>query len=326
MILILTSHGDHSSDQVIDWLNHYGYRHYRINDDDLFSKDKLNINISKDMLGKITHEHADINKATVGWFRKFGLYKDAYFHDTSGKLLDGNLSDYFLCEFTAVTNAIFDSLSQNLNWLCDPGKAISLSKIKQLIYAAKAGLDIPESLITNNHLSARQFIDKHTGIGLIKPVGESEAVGYKRALYFFSPKLLLSSILQSLKQKSFFPSLIQEYLDKDIELRIFYLDRTCYPMAIFSQLDERTKIDFRDYNETKPNRFVPYILPETITDQINVFMESVGLNTGSIDMVKTKSGRYVFLEVNPKGQFGMVSNPCNYYLEEKVALSLIAKS
>jgi hypothetical protein len=31
----------------------------------------------------------------------------------------------------------------------------------------------------------------------------------------------------------------------------------------------------------------------------------------------------VFLEINPVGQFGMVSHPCNYYLEKRIAQNLI---
>ena len=39
----------------------------------------------------------------------------------------------------------------------------------------------------------------------------------------------------------------------------------------------------------------------------------MSLNTGSIDLIKTKSGDYVFLEVNPVGQFSMVSFPCKTF-------------
>jgi hypothetical protein len=41
--------------------------------------------------------------------------------------------------------------------------------------------------------------------------------------------------------------------------------------------------------------------------------------------LQTPDGREVFLEVNPVGQFGMVSAPCNYHLEKKVAELLIRK-
>ena len=50
-------------------------------------------------------------------------------------------------------------------------------------------------------------------------------------------------------------------------------------------------------------------------------MQALGFNTGSIDLILTPQGEYVFLEINPEGQFGMVSHPCNYYLEREMALT-----
>jgi hypothetical protein len=40
-------------------------------------------------------------------------------------------------------------------------------------------------------------------------------------------------------------------------------------------------------------------------------------------MILTKDGRFVFLEANPIGQFGMTSKPCNFFLEREIALSLM---
>jgi glutathione synthase/RimK-type ligase-like ATP-grasp enzyme len=48
-------------------------------------------------------------------------------------------------------------------------------------------------------------------------------------------------------------------------------------------------------------------------------MDKLNLLTGSLDILKDKNGKYYFLEVNPIGQFGMVSKPCNYYIEEQIA-------
>ena len=42
-------------------------------------------------------------------------------------------------------------------------------------------------------------------------------------------------------------------------------------------------------------------------------------------MIRASNGNYYFLEVNPVGQFGMTSIPCNYDLHEVVAKHLIQK-
>jgi pyruvate carboxylase len=100
------------------------------------------------------------------------------------------------------------------------------------------------------------------------------------------------------------------------------LKKKFYTMAIFSQLDRQTSTDFRKYNKQKPNRNVPYLLPKNIKNKIIKLMENCNLNTGSIDMIVDKDDNYIFLEINPVGQFGMVSIPCNYFLEREIALEL----
>ena len=90
-------------------------------------------------------------------------------------------------------------------------------------------------------------------------------------------------------------------------------------MAIFSQNDKQTEVDFRRYNKSKPNRNVPYQLPKSIELLLDILMKKINLDNGSIDIIVDNNGKYYFLEINPVGQFGMVSIPCNYYLEKKIA-------
>lgn len=90
-------------------------------------------------------------------------------------------------------------------------------------------------------------------------------------------------------------------------------------MAIHSQLDAKTNVDFRNYNFEKPNRTIPYDLPKGIKNKIDKLMKELKLNCGSLDMILDLENNYYFIEVNPVGQFGMVSNPCNYYLHKQIA-------
>ena len=77
-------------------------------------------------------------------------------------------------------------------------------------------------------------------------------------------------------------------------------------------------MDFRHYDFDIPNRSVPFQLPHLIEKKIHKLFKALGLNTGSVDLIKSQKGEFVFLEINPMGQFGMVSYPCNYQLEKKV--------
>jgi glutathione synthase/RimK-type ligase-like ATP-grasp enzyme len=51
----------------------------------------------------------------------------------------------------------------------------------------------------------------------------------------------------------------------------------------------------------------------------------MGLTSGSIDLMLASNGDYYFLEVNPTGQIGWVSDFGNYCLEEKIAQYLLKK-
>ncbi len=94
-------------------------------------------------------------------------------------------------------------------------------------------------------------------------------------------------------------------------------------MCIFSQQNEATKIDFRNYDQIKPNRMIPYRLPENIKTTIHDFMDAIGMQCGSIDMILTPNNEYVFLEVNPVGQFQWVEKCCNFDLSKAIARVLI---
>lgn len=40
-------------------------------------------------------------------------------------------------------------------------------------------------------------------------------------------------------------------------------------------------------------------------------------------MIVRDTGEYIFLEINPVGQFTFIGHPCNYYLEKELADQLI---
>ncbi|WP_162623254.1 grasp-with-spasm system ATP-grasp peptide maturase [Confluentibacter sediminis] len=190
------------------------------------------------------------------------------------------------------------------------------SKIKILKIAQECGLNVPNTKILSNKTLLHDFFKSNNNEILTKSLGEGKHIEYNNENYpFFTFKIEnLNSI-----SKNFSPTLFQKYTDKIIEIRTFYLNGECYSMAIFSQNDKKTKVDFRNYDLENPTRYVPYKLPKDIEEKINNMMIKLNLNTGSLDIIYSPDRKYYFLEVNPAGQFGMTSDPCNYSLHRKVA-------
>ena len=160
------------------------------------------------------------------------------------------------------------------------------------------------------------------GYILTKPI--SDLFKISKGNYYYAPftkKIEVQELVELLPEKVF-PSFFQEYIEKDFEIRSVRLIDEFYSMAIFSSHDSKTEEDFRRYNYKKSNRMIPFDLPLEIEKKLELLCNKLNLNFCSIDLLFSK-GEYYFLEINPVGQFGMTSKPCNYQIEKKIAQILI---
>jgi ATP-GRASP peptide maturase of grasp-with-spasm system len=194
------------------------------------------------------------------------------------------------------------------------------NKLIALKVAADHGLAIPDTLVTSSRDTLLQFAGLHRAV-VCKSVQNVVHLAREDEVHINYTEILDDSVIETLPER-FFPSKFQELIPKHFEVRTFFLDGECHSMAIFSQRDRQTQVDFRKYNDAYPNRCVPFKLPASIEDKICKLMQTLDLDTGSIDLIRSTKGEFVFLEVNPVGQFGMVSYPCNYGLEELMAKAL----
>jgi ATP-GRASP peptide maturase of grasp-with-spasm system len=197
-----------------------------------------------------------------------------------------------------------------------------LNKMLVLHEATKVGLLIPKFYVSNEKrqiekiLKEPSVITKAISDGLHLFERTENSTGY-----FSYTEKIDSTVIQDLPEL-ISPSFLQHQIHKAFDVRVFYLEDKCYSMAILSQANERTKVDFRRYSNEKPNRCVPYRLPVDIDRKLKKLFAVLDLNTGSADLVADQQDNLYFLEINPVGQFGMVSEPCNYLLEREIALHL----
>lgn len=324
MILILSQDSwDVSTEEVQDWIEALGGSSIRLNGEDLNSGTGLTLRSSEttdDLRLSFGSETVHLRDVRAVWMRRWHTFRNLTFVDQAGQpQLSQRLRQHLVAEIRALSRGI-EVLLGHANWLCQL-QLKSVNKLECLGLAKKAGLAIPATLVTTDKDELRRFKSSHGRI-VTKAIAEGRTFVHSDTGYSLYTEEVTDSDIERAPSR-FFPSLFQELVQKEIEVRTFYLDGRCYSMAIFSQSDPKTRIDFRHYNQDRPNRFVPYRLPEEVAEAVHRFMTAVGLNTGSLDLIRTREGRHQFLEVNPAGQFRMVSEPCNYRLEKKVAEHLL---
>lgn len=326
MILIVSTYEHESSTiHVMNWLLYKKSNFQRLNGNDLSNPKLLNIDINNDITTislESQYDTIDFSTVNVIWFRRwfdyqFALENFEVFDEVS---LNKKLKKHIFDEYKQLSKGFYYLIDFNTPyWLSKP-EFVTPNKLISLVKAKSCGLQIPMTVITNSK-AVLEDIDLPL---ITKTIGEVKRMEFLDKIFLTYTKEVERAFVSGLAP-TFCPTKFQEKIDKVCEIRTFILEQEIYSMAIFSQLDNQTDMDFRMYNNEKPNRTVPYQLPQSIEQKLLKFMAAMNLNTGSVDLIETKSGEYVFLEVNPVGQFGMVSYPCNYYLEEKIADLLIQK-
>ncbi len=320
MILILSySSHEQSTEPVIDWLSYKKASFFRLTASDFLSKKS---GYKMDVCSGLIHSQDNIipiAEVNVVWYRrwddrfKLADYPDAFPYD---QLAFENTN-----ELKALSNYFF-SLLKGKKWLTAPD-CVDVNKLDVLKRAADFGITVPASQVLNNKKDLIEFY--HTcNQGLIsKPIYHSGYFVDQDYTYSVYTNSFAWEQIEQLPDY-FFPSLFQEKVESDYEIRSFYLDGTFYSSAIICTDKHSRDIDIKVNNSKGLTSWTPYQLPSSLENQLDLFMKSLGLNTGSIDILKTHDGRYMFLEVNPVGQFAAPSFRANYYLDEKVADWLIS--
>jgi ATP-GRASP peptide maturase of grasp-with-spasm system len=331
MILILSqSRSEPSTEEVMDWIERLGCCCCRINGQDLDGTSHLSMELSL-VDGRLHLQWGGLQltpaEVSAVWYRRWAVERrlescDLFPEPDCNPKLQHQIYRHLTQECQRLSDFFFRALAGR-PWLGEP-RTSSLNKLHVLRCAASAGLDIPPTLVTTSRDQLKRFAAAH-GRLITKPIGDMPELAGGDEVFMMYTAMVEAESIDQLPAR-FAPSLFQKCLDKSLELRVFYLDGTSYTMAIFSQLDPKTTIDFRRYNLERPNRTVPYRLKEQTAAAVCRLMNDLELATGSLDLILTRDGRIVFLEVNPAGQFGMVSKPCNYRLERQIAESLIARA
>lgn len=305
-ILIFSSESDVSTDYVIDWLWYlYRIKTKRINYETFFSNNKYQFFIPFDK--KQIFENVKI------WVRKLKVDINLTNFQDENEIkvsldLARDINEFLnsLEYFNTNSNVWFTKYQQNFN------------KIKTLLIAQEVGFNIPKTIITNKLKSIRKFKTKYKKV-LSKTLSFNSFLNINSKAYLNYVELIEDTTFELLNEVDILPSLVQQYIEKAYEVRTVVIGKEIFSMALFSQNDNQTKIDFRKYNFKAPNRYIPYKLPDTVEEKILVLMDKLKLNTGSIDFIVSPEKEIFFLEVNPEGQFGFVSKNCNYALEKVFA-------
>lgn len=314
MVYLISNEFDISTQRIIFWLKYMGkdYKLLFLNEVILDSQVVLN---NSEKFIKITTQTSsiDFNLKLDTFFYRKGMIK---FSSTTENLIPKPFATFIENEQYTLLAFLETQFFEKSNV-----KTVKeLNKLHVLSLAADVGLKIPNTSVIGTRQKLLEFYYENKENIIVKPIYEGLNLKLKDGfLKTFTSKLSLSKIKKF--NKKFHPCLFQAEVNKFIEIRSFYLKKSIYSMAIFSQSDEMTSVDFRNYNPNRKLVTTPFKLPRNLENKIIRLFNMLNLETGSIDFCLDTMGQFIFLEINPVGQYGMLRN-CNYNLDKLIAKEL----
>src|SRR5436853_4980478 len=250
MVLILSDAADETTCSVIDWINRIkpSEEVIRINYTDKITALTISNNsiIIKFHRWNDDELEIDLNKITAYWYRRGKLDFDNFF---SEHIIQKQLYEYEQTELKRIT----EYLHHRFKKIKCLNSFLNVAPNKLIVndVAEDCGLNTPSYIISSKKNELSKFTTKEKFV-VTKGIDESICIETEEnVLHGYTEKLTIDDLAEY--DDDVFPSLLQKQVEKKYELRIFYLDGSFYSMAIFSQRDEQTQIDFRKYNFKMPN-------------------------------------------------------------------------
>jgi glutathione synthase/RimK-type ligase-like ATP-grasp enzyme len=204
--------------------------------------------------------------------------------------------------------------SLDVQWMNEPLRDLAAQrKPYQLRVAQQVGLTILRTLITNDPDQALRFVDANGYRDVVYKAFSATVVEWRET------RLLRPEELKLLERVRHAPVIFQKYVPARYDLRITIVGERIFAAAIYSQetaypVDSRIDIANAAITATQ--------LPDELEAKLRALMARLGLAYGAIDMRLRPDGTYVFLEINPAGQWMYIEAATGQPIAQAVAQQL----
>ncbi|MEU1792501.1 ATP-grasp ribosomal peptide maturase [Streptomyces sparsogenes] len=298
-VLVLTRPDDPTADLVIAELNGRSVPVHRLDPADFPEALTMAARIGPDRTswaGALRGQHRDLFLADVRsvYYRRPGTFR-----------LHPEMGEQDAAWAHAEAKAGFSGLVSSLPclWVNHPHRnALAGQPPVALATAARSGLTVPRTLITNDPGEAREFVAALPGqVAAYKALGTthpSDRDDWPQALWTTQvrPDEIDGSVARTAHQ-------FQEWVPKAYEVRLTAVAERLFAAEIHAG-SEASRIDFRaDYDSLT---YKPCDVPDDIACGVRALMDAFGLRYVALDFLVNAGGHWYLIDVNPNGQWGFV--------------------
>ncbi|SMD23133.1 ATP-grasp ribosomal peptide maturase [Lentzea albidocapillata] len=199
-------------------------------------------------------------------------------------------------------------------WVNHPARnADAAYKPVQLVTAARCGLQVADTLVTNEPEAVRRFA---CGGEVVTKAFGSPSIREEGVRKVTFTALVTESDLADLRGIEVSAHQFQRWVPKLCEARVIVVGDRLFAAAIHARTEE-TRVDWRnDYSALRYERIEP---PAQVTNGVRGYCAALGLVYGAFDFVIRPDGAWVFLECNAGGQYGWIEDEIEAPISEAIA-------
>ena len=169
-------------------------------------------------------------------------------------------------------------------------------KTFQLAAAERAGLTIPATLVTSEPVEAREFLRRCGRAGAVHKAVHSTPADWRRTSRVTPRDRAALGLIRHA------PVILQQRIP-GVDVRVTVVGDRMFP----AEIDARTSPSPDDYRGFERQcRIAPCRLPRQVERGLRALMRDLGLVYGAADFRRRADGEWLFLELNPSGQWGFV--------------------
>lgn len=315
MILILSNKWDITVDFVVRELQEREHPYLRVNTEELPDIEVTSQLPDLSVIIEQNDERVDIAKEIGAiWYRRPG---EPYEFAEDQEKPDKSTVEYITEQWGAWIQSL--RTISGITWVNSPDANHQMeSKIYQLSLAHEIGFTIPETTITNRKEDAVEAFNRHGQTVITKALSSPLITKTEQNEFVFS--VLLEEPPKDAESLSICPTIFQEPLVPKTDYRVTVVGDQVLPVKIEAEKGKHVPVDWRKEKESL--RFVQTELPVEIEELCREFVREADLLFGAIDLVRA-NGEYVFLEINPNGEWGWLQKPWGVPIAENITDLLI---
>lgn len=312
-ILILTNKDDITVDFVVNELRRRNLSYYRLNTEDIPLKIKVYFDINKNeikIIDKVKNIEVNLLEFDSVYFRRPIISSLEHIEDICD---DERI--YLRSELTFLLEGIYKGLN-NKFWLNNVYKIRDAeNKLYQLLLAKNIGFNIPRAVVSNDINILNDFRYKYDNDCIIKPI-KSGHIKYREVDKSIFTTKISEEYFESIDAVEAFPVFIEENVHKLVDLRCTVVGDEVFTAEIHSQCENESRIDWRKGKNILEHK--KHILPSNIEKMCIDLTKKLNLKYSAIDMILDKDGNYIFLEINPNGQWAWIENRLKFPISKRI--------